>query len=228
MHPSAPLLIAYQGRLAWQHDDGTIRPYIGGGADDGDEKKFTQADVEKLIQERVARVKAEPPADYDKLKADSAELATLKTAAETEKAKNRTEAEATAARIAALEASVAASTEAVNAAKADALEEKRRSAVVAAAAAAKVVKPEQVLALLPKDAVTIGDDGQVTGAVEAVTKFVTENPHFVGTATPSTTASRHQGKDAEAKGFGAGGKAEAAKRFPTADVVGAAGTGQQK
>lgn len=205
MQPSTPILVARDGRLAWQFDDGTIVRYVGGGADDGDEKKFTQAEVDKLIQDRVARVKAEPPADYAQLKSDATELATLKATAAADAAAKLTEAEATAARIAALEANVTKSNEAMEAAQAAALVEKKRSAFISTAVPAKIVNPAQAWSLLSqaqKDAVTIGDDGQVTGAAEVAAKFAEDNPHFVGTdgaaGRQTPPASRHQGKEGDA------------------------------
>jgi hypothetical protein len=201
--PDAPELITENGRLLWRFANGKTLPLIRGGADDGEEKKFSQADMDRAIQERIARVKTEPPADYDALKQAKVELDRLKADADAEATKKLTADEATARRIADLEEKVTASAAAVTKAQADALVEKRRSAIVAAAATNKATNADQVAALLDleakhKDAVIIGDDGRVTGADEAVKAFLTDNPHFVGNGTAgnqSTPASRHQGKE---------------------------------
>ena len=47
-------------------------------------KTFTQEQVNRMIQERLARAKAEPPADYDELKAKAARLDELEDAQKSE------------------------------------------------------------------------------------------------------------------------------------------------
>lgn len=218
---AAPDLIAEHGRLLWRFPDGKTLPVVRGGDDpDTDDKKFTQADLDRIVQDRVARAKAEPPADYEDLKRKLADL----------EAKDRSDLENAQARITALETDVATAKAETDTAKAETAtvrgennETKRRMAVVAAAANHKAVNPDQVFALLPQDAVTIGDDGQVTGADDAVKAFIEANPHFVGSVR-TTPASRHQGGDGTVNGFGDAGRAEAAKRFGTP----AAGAGAQQ
>lgn len=217
-----PILIPHKGRLQWLFPSGRMVPDVSGGDGDDDEKKFTQADVDRMIAARVKNLKAEPPTDYDQLKADSAELGTLKAANAKAEAAKATAEEATATRIAALEAAVAKSNEDAEAARKAALEQKRHSAIVAAAAAQKALKPEQVAALLDKDAVTIGDDGRVTGAEDAVKAFIEANPHHVGEVKTGRPApDKGQGKAGEGKSFGEAGRAEAAKRFPQPAGAGA-------
>lgn len=149
-------------------DDGDKGAGKGGdaGAGGGSDKTFTQADVDRIVQDRVARAKGTAPADYEDLKVKAAEYDKLADA-------NKTELEK------AQEAARKA-TEERDAAIATSRETAKQTAVLAAAATAGVVKPEQIYALLPKDAVTIGDDGQVTGADDAVKAFIADNPHFVG------------------------------------------------
>lgn len=48
------------------------------------ERTFTQEEVNRIVEGRVARVKAEPPADYDELKAKAARLDELEAAAKTD------------------------------------------------------------------------------------------------------------------------------------------------
>lgn len=132
-------------------------------------KAFSQADVDRIVQERLARVK--PPADYDDLKAKADKLAEIESAnlSELEKANTRAEQ---------AEANAKAATDRANAAL-------RRAAVTSAASTAGAVDTDAVFALLDVDAVTIGDDGQVTGAVEAVTALLESKPYLVGQAQPA-------------------------------------------
>lgn len=48
------------------------------------EKTFTQADVDRIVQERIARVKHEPPADYEELQRKAAEYDKAQEAAKSE------------------------------------------------------------------------------------------------------------------------------------------------
>ena len=48
------------------------------------EKTFTQADVDRIVQERIARVKREAPSDYEELKQKAAEYDKAQEAAKSE------------------------------------------------------------------------------------------------------------------------------------------------
>lgn len=130
------------------------------------DKKFTQSDVDRIIQDRLARVKPATPDDYDDLKAKAAKLDEIEqaNATELEKAMKRAE------------AAEQAADQAVSRARAANI----RSAVTSAATMAGAVDPDAVLAMLNKDAVTVGDDGQVTGADEAVKALLELKPYLVG------------------------------------------------
>ena len=130
------------------------------------EKTFTQADLDRIVAERLARAKAQPPADYDQLKAQAAELEALKASqlSEQEKLQKRAEAAEKAAQDAQDRANNAL----------------RRAAVVAAAQRAGAIDPDAVIALLDPSAVTIGDDGQVTGVDEAVKALLDSKQYLVG------------------------------------------------
>lgn len=210
-----PMLIAHQGRLCWQFDSGRIMPVVRGGDDpDPDEKKFTQADMDRVVADRLARAKSEPPANYAQLKADAAELAKLKADAQTAENARLSAEEKTNKRIADLETSVKQANDAVAAAKSEAQTEKLRATIIAEATKQKAVDPGDIVALLPKDAVTIGDDGQVTGAEAAIKSLLEAKPHLVGTPSrPKPDPA--QGKPGETKAFGEAGLAEARKRFGT-------------
>lgn len=215
-----PMLIAHNGKLCWQFPNGRIFPYVAGGADEPDEKKFTQADLDRLIAERLTRAKTEPPADYAELQAAAAELTKLKADAKKEEDARLSAEEKTNKRIADLEASVQKANDAVAAAKSDAQSEKLRATIIAEATKQKAVDPSDIVALLPKDAVTIGDDGQVTGAEAAIKSLLEAKPHLVG--SPSRPRpDPAQGKTGDAKDFGAAGLAEARKRFGTPASAGA-------
>lgn len=138
---------------------------------EGESKTFSQAEVDRIVQERLARAKAKPPADYEDLKAAAAKLAEIEEAnsSELEKAQRR-------------------ATEAEEAAKA--LKEQHSSyqidtAIRLAAIEAKAADPGDVVKLLDRDGVTIGDDGQVTGVEDAVKGLLKAKPHLVGQQGPT-------------------------------------------
>lgn len=167
-------------------DDGT--PSGDGQQAAPAEKTFTQADVDKIIQDRLARVKQEPPADYEDLKAKAAKLDDLEAANQSELDKL----------IARAETAEKTATEAQDKARQSDI----RSAVIAAATTAGAVDPDAVLALLPNDAVTVGDDGQVTGAEDAVTGLLESKPYLVGQA--AEPQKQHGSADGGARGSGDG------------------------
>ncbi len=135
-------------------------------------RTFTQAEVDRILGERLARAKAAPPADYDELKAKAARLDEMELASKSalEQAQERER----------------MATERATAAEAARSNTMMETAVLLAASQAGAVKPQQVFALLPKNAVTVGDDGQVTGVEEAVKAFLAENKHLVGSSSTPT------------------------------------------
>jgi hypothetical protein len=54
----------------------------------------------------------------------------------------------------------------------------------AAAAQRATIKPEHLMRLIDTEKVTVGDDGQVTGAEDAVKAFLDSNPDYVGSDRP--------------------------------------------
>jgi hypothetical protein len=134
----------------------------------GDEPKLTQAEVDRIVKDRVARERAKF-ADYDDVKARAAKFDEIDTANKTELEREK-EARA-AAETKATQASTTAERVAI------------RSAVIAAAAEAGALKPSDVVALLPKGAVTVTltDDGEVevVGAEEAVAAILKERQHWL-------------------------------------------------
>lgn len=130
----------------------------------------SQAELDRIIQDRLSRERAKF-ADYDDLKTKASRLDEIEAANQTELEKAQRAAEEATQRATQLEQQYRAATV--------------RSAVQAAAMKAGAVDPDAVLALLPSDAVTIGDDGQVTGADEAVGALLEAKPFLKGQAAPS-------------------------------------------
>lgn len=147
----------------------------------GEGKTFTEEQVQAMIEGRLAQWKRNNPAkpdDYADLQAQAKELATLKASQLSETERLQAERDAAKAEAEAARAEAAAATSA-------AAEEKIRAAILGQAALAKAIDPTDVLAGILLDAtkkntVTIGDDGQVTGAKEAVEAYVSAKPHLVG------------------------------------------------
>ena len=148
----------------------------GNEASKGAPKTYDEAQVEKIVQQRLARHKATPPADYEDLKAAKTKLDEIEAASKTELQK-------------AAERAEAADKKATEAAE-RANRTLRRSAVMVAAAKAGSADVDDVVALLEASStkygeVTVGDDGQVTGAEEAVKALLKAKPHLVGKSPTS-------------------------------------------
>lgn len=129
-------------------------------------RTFTQEDVDRIVRERVARAKTTPPADYEDLKAAAARLAEIEEASKTQAEKDREAREAA-------ERDRDAALERAN-------QRLIHAEVLAEATRQKAMKPEHLHRLIDTEAVTVGDDGQVTGASEAVKAFLEANPEYVG------------------------------------------------
>lgn len=132
------------------------------------DKTFTQADVDRIVQERVARVKTDPPADYDDLKSKAAEFDKLQEANKSDLEKERT----------ARETAERERDEARTAAK----ETRLNSAILAEASKAdrKVVDPEAVLQLLDRSKLEIDDAGNPTNIAEAMDSLLAEKKYLAG------------------------------------------------
>lgn len=149
----------------------------GEGAGGEPERKFSQADIDRIVQDRLARAKIKPPADYDDLKAAKARLDELEAASKTELEK-------------AQEAQRKAD-ERATAAEARANETARRHAIEREAVKAKAADPDDVFAVLQttakyRDMVTTDDDGQVSGVEDAVKAILADKPHLVGKVSTPT------------------------------------------
>lgn len=153
-------------------DTGTAAPPVGDPP--AATRTFSQEDVDRIVQERLARAKSQPPADYEDLKAAAERLKEIEAA-------NKTELEKAQERAAELEAQAARVKETAD---------KRliEAAVLAEGARQNAVKPEHLHKLIDTGEVTVGDDGQVTGVEDAVKAFLDANPEYVGTSRPSGSA----------------------------------------
>lgn len=142
---------------------------------------FSQEDVNRIVQERLARETAKF-ADYEDLKTKATKLDEIEAASQTET--QRLQAAADAAKAEA----DAAKQEGANALS-TAHSLLKNATLTAEATAAGVSVPAAAVALLGTDAafkehmgkVTVGDDGQVTGAKEAITALIEAQPNLVGT-----------------------------------------------
>jgi len=131
----------------------------GGGEQSGGEETrvFTQAELDRIIQERLARER-QKYGDYDDLKKAKDELDALK-------AEQMSELEKAQKRAADLEAER-------DQALVEANDRLIKAAFVAAAAQAGAAHPEDAFALADLSGVEIGEDGQVTGVEDAVKALV--------------------------------------------------------
>jgi Phage minor structural protein GP20 len=136
-------------------------------------KTFSQEQVDRMIQDRLARLKPTKPEDYDDLKAKATKLAELEAAQLTETERLQAERDA-------IKAERDAAKAEIEAARGEAKAQRIAAAILAEAAKQKAIDPTDVVALIAKDAVTIGDDGQVTGAEDAVKALLEAKPHLVG------------------------------------------------
>lgn len=128
-------------------------------------KTFTQDELDRIVQDRLDRERRKF-GDYDDLKAKASRFDELDAASKTELERERIAREKAEAKALGLEAST------------------RNAAIRAHAAALGAVDADAVLALVDQTKVTLGDDGQVTGAEEAVKALLDAKPYLVG--KPST------------------------------------------
>lgn len=164
--------------------DPTADPTPPSGQQDPDsEKTFTQAELEKIVGERLARERSKY-GDYDTLKAKASKFDEVEQANKTELEQAR-DREATA---------VAARDEAL----AHARDLMIRAALLQAATAAGAVDPDAVVQLADRSEVTIDDTGAVTGADTAVKALLDTKPYLVKTdpaSSPTSGAAPNSGRN---------------------------------
>lgn len=147
-------------------------------------KSLTQAEVDAIVEARLARERKKF-ADYDDLKSKAGKLDEIEAANLSELEKERKRATAAEEKASAI------------AKERDA--ERIRSAIVREASKQGAKSPDAVLRAVDKTELTVGDDGQVSGAEEAVKALLAEIPEFVGGSSAST-GSADQGARGGSKG----------------------------
>lgn len=161
-----------------------------GGEGQQSTRTFTPEDVDRIVQERLARDRRGRMSDeeIEALRQRAAKLDEIEEQGKSElqKAVERAEA-AEAAREQALQL---ANSRLVSA------------AILAEGTQQGALKPEHLHLLIDTGEVTVGDDGQVTGAKEAVEAFLKANPEYVG--KPRAAGSADQG----ARGTSPNGKGQ--------------------
>jgi hypothetical protein len=131
------------------------------------EKTFTQAELDRIVQDRLARAKATPPSDYEELKASAAKLAEIEEANKTELEKERGRA--------------AKAEERAQKIEADAKEIRLRSAILTEAAKPdrKIVDTDAAIALLDRSTLELDADGNPTNIAKAMDSLLEQRPFLV-------------------------------------------------
>lgn len=132
-------------------------------------KTFTQAQLDAIVKDRLAREQAKF-AGFDEIAAKAAKF-------DEQEAANKSDLDKANARAEAAE-------KAAVAAKATVQDALKRVAVTTAAMKANAVDPDAVFALLDQSKVTVADDGTVTGVDDAVKSLLESKPYLVGNQTP--------------------------------------------
>lgn len=178
-HPKTGLTalgVLPSGRIVWPVLGGAPEDEDGGGTGDGGqggdgdggEQTFTQADVDRIVANRLSRARKEF-ADYDDLKAKAAKLDEVEAAKKSDLERERERA--------------AAAEKERDEAMSRAQKTLVRSEIAVHAAAAGAVDVADVVALLTGSGdVTVGKDGEVEGAKEAVKAMKKAKPHLFGGA----------------------------------------------
>jgi len=139
---------------------------------------FSQADVDRIVRERLARQKAQY-ADYDELKTAAERLAEIEAAnkSELEKAQER-----------------AAKAEAAATEAAERVKRTLTEAAISTAAAGKLADPTDAVALIDRGAIEYGEDGAPTNVAALVDALIEAKPHLaaagVTTAKPIDQGAR--------------------------------------
>lgn len=131
---------------------------------------FTQEQVDRMVQDRLARERKKYEG-FDELRQKAEQFDQLQEQRKTEVQKAQERAQKA-------EEAAQARVEAAN-------ERLIQAAVLSAATNHRAIKPEHLYRLIDREAVTVGDDGQVTGAEDAVKAFLDANPEYVGSTRPN-------------------------------------------
>jgi hypothetical protein len=153
----------------------------GTGADAAG-RTFSQADVDRIVQERLARAKTTPPADYDELKTKAAGFDKIEEANKTELQKAQ-DARAKAER----EASQAA----------ELVQRTRLESSIVAEAAKRGVDPDIAVAMIDRSTVEFDGDGKPTNIADAMDSLLQAKPQLAGGSrgTSADQGARNGGAD---------------------------------
>lgn len=136
------------------------------------DKTFSQADVDKIVQNRLAK-ETKKFGDYEDLKARAAKADELEAA-------QRTDAEKQAARTAELERKDATNTTAVQ-------EARLENAVLRSAGKVGIVDPDAAVKLLDHSAIEYDSDGKPTNIEKLLKQLIEERPYLADNATRTTS-----------------------------------------
>lgn len=138
----------------------------GPGDGGGEDRTFTQAELDRIVQERLAREK-QKYSDYDEVKSKAERLDELEAEQQSDLEKAQTEAERLRQENEQLKQQEAAS--------------RRRRALERAAAEAKFHDPADAAAQIDQDRLEVDDDGNVTNAGELVADLAERKQYLVRT-----------------------------------------------
>ncbi len=160
------------GDEAKQEDGGTPPP---DDKQDKQERTFTQADVDRIVKERVGREQTRY-ADYDDLKKAAGELSKLKEA-------QLSESEKLAKRIAEMEQAAADREAAAKVTEMEINERLIRAEVRVVAAGLNFVDPDEAYKLADLADVSLDEDGGVQNVGKALEALAKAKPHLLKAAT---------------------------------------------
>lgn len=148
----------------------------------------SQEQFDRMIQDRIARVKSTPPADYAELQAAAAKLREIELEGQTELERERSRADEAEQKIAANEARMK--------------EIVLRSAILAEAGKAdrRIIDPEAVVTLLDRSTLELDDDGNPTNVAKAMDSLLEARPYLVAPAETGRRGSADQGARAPGPG----------------------------
>jgi len=174
------------------------------------ERTFTQADIDRIVKERLTREQARF-ADYDGLKKAAEELSKLKEA-------DLSEQEKLTKRIAELEQAQADWDAQAKAREMEVNERLLRAEVRVLAAALNFIDPEEAWKLADLTDATFGEDGKIEGVKKPLEKLAKDKPHLIqqaasGGGSPPNKPKAQATRDAELEQA----MAEARERFNIRD-----------
>lgn len=142
----------------------------------------SQEDFDRRIQERIARVKATPPPDYEDLKTKAEEFDKLQEAQKTELQKAQ---------------DLAAKLEREKTAAEELAQKTRLESAIVAEAAKRGVDPDIAVAMIDRSAIDFADDGSPTNVASALDALLQAKPTLAGGArgTSADQGARTGGAD---------------------------------